>query len=266
MPNCSCCRQGRRRPHHRQERRPGAGAPRPPGADEADRQDPRAAARRPVRGDGRNRALLARRPEQRPPRPSQRRADAADGAGDGSRRGPPRPPLRQRHQHDRPRPRAVPRSPTAAGRGQAALADFYETWKTDNVVIDTWFAAQAQSPLAGTLVARQGADQSPAVPAQGAEQGAGPRRHLRLDQPGAVQPPRRRGLRLPRRPGIGARPASTRRSPRACSAPCVPGVLWRAGAGRRRARHCSASCAPNRCLRTCRRSPRACSKGNAENL
>ena len=34
-----------------------------------------------------------------------------------------------------------------------ALADFYETWQGDNVVIDTWFAAQAQSPLAGTLAA-----------------------------------------------------------------------------------------------------------------
>ncbi|MFA5899303.1 MAG: aminopeptidase N [Hyphomicrobium sp.] len=34
---------------------------------------------------------------------------------------------------------------------KAALADFYATWHDDNVVIDTWFAAQAQSPLAGTL-------------------------------------------------------------------------------------------------------------------
>jgi len=32
-----------------------------------------------------------------------------------------------------------------------ALADFYDRWKGDHVVIDTWFAAQAQSPLAGTL-------------------------------------------------------------------------------------------------------------------
>ena len=32
-----------------------------------------------------------------------------------------------------------------------ALADFHERWKGDNVVIDTWFAAQAQSPLAATL-------------------------------------------------------------------------------------------------------------------
>jgi len=32
-----------------------------------------------------------------------------------------------------------------------ALADFYETWQLDHVVIDTWFAAQAQSPLAGTM-------------------------------------------------------------------------------------------------------------------
>jgi aminopeptidase N len=32
-----------------------------------------------------------------------------------------------------------------------ALTDFYASWQADNVVIDTWFAAQAQSPLAGTL-------------------------------------------------------------------------------------------------------------------
>ncbi len=34
---------------------------------------------------------------------------------------------------------------------KAALADFYATWHKENVVIDLWFAAQAQSPLAGTL-------------------------------------------------------------------------------------------------------------------
>jgi len=32
-----------------------------------------------------------------------------------------------------------------------ALDDFYARWKGDHVVVDTWFAAQAQSPLAGTL-------------------------------------------------------------------------------------------------------------------
>ena len=34
---------------------------------------------------------------------------------------------------------------------ERALADFRDTWMHDHVVIDTWFAAQAQSPLAGTL-------------------------------------------------------------------------------------------------------------------
>jgi aminopeptidase N len=32
-----------------------------------------------------------------------------------------------------------------------ALDDFYQRWKGDHLVIDTWFAAQAISPLAGTL-------------------------------------------------------------------------------------------------------------------
>lgn len=34
---------------------------------------------------------------------------------------------------------------------ERALADFYDRSKGDHVVVDTWFAAQAQSPLAGTL-------------------------------------------------------------------------------------------------------------------
>jgi aminopeptidase N len=36
------------------------------------------------------------------------------------------------------------------GREQA-LAAFYERWKDDHLVVDTWFAAQAMSPRAGTL-------------------------------------------------------------------------------------------------------------------
>ena len=34
---------------------------------------------------------------------------------------------------------------------ERALNDFYKNWKGDNLVIDTWFAAQALSPLAATL-------------------------------------------------------------------------------------------------------------------
>jgi aminopeptidase N len=34
---------------------------------------------------------------------------------------------------------------------ERALADFHRNWKHDHVVIDTWFAAQAQSPKSGTL-------------------------------------------------------------------------------------------------------------------
>jgi aminopeptidase N len=32
-----------------------------------------------------------------------------------------------------------------------AIADFYSRWKSDNLVIDTWFAAQAAAPLASTV-------------------------------------------------------------------------------------------------------------------
>jgi aminopeptidase N len=35
--------------------------------------------------------------------------------------------------------------------GRSTLADFYERWKDDHLVIDTWFAAQAVAPSAGTL-------------------------------------------------------------------------------------------------------------------
>jgi aminopeptidase N len=34
---------------------------------------------------------------------------------------------------------------------EPALAHFYERWRTDHLVIDTWFAAQAQSPLPGAF-------------------------------------------------------------------------------------------------------------------
>lgn len=44
---------------------------------------------------------------------------------------------------------------------KAALADFYAAWHKDNVVIDTWFAAQAQSPLAATLSRVKGLTQNP---------------------------------------------------------------------------------------------------------
>jgi aminopeptidase N len=38
----------------------------------------------------------------------------------------------------------------------AALADFYDTWKADPIVIDKWFAIQAASSLPGTLDAARG--------------------------------------------------------------------------------------------------------------
>ena len=39
----------------------------------------------------------------------------------------------------------------AGSERERALNDFYKNWKGDNLVIDTWFAAQALSPLAATL-------------------------------------------------------------------------------------------------------------------
>ena len=137
---------------------------------------------------------------------AQRRADAADGARHASRRGPPRQALRQRDQHDRPRPRAVPAHLPRRRGGQAGAGRFLREL-ADGQCRHRYLVRRPGAVAARRhAFARQGADQPPAVLADGAEQGARPRRHLRLDQPGAVQPPRRRRLRLPRRPGAGARP------------------------------------------------------------
>jgi aminopeptidase N len=42
-----------------------------------------------------------------------------------------------------------------------ALAHFYERWKGDHLVIDTWFAAQAHSPLPATLARVKALTQHP---------------------------------------------------------------------------------------------------------
>ncbi len=44
---------------------------------------------------------------------------------------------------------------------KAALDHFHERWKDDHLVIDTWFAAQAVSPLAGTLARVRGLTRHP---------------------------------------------------------------------------------------------------------
>ena len=147
---------------------------------------------------------------------------------------------------------------------KAALADFYEAWQGDNVVIDTWFAAQAQSPLAGTLGRVKALTSHPLFCAHRAQQGARARRHLRLDQSAAVQSSRRRRLCLPRRSGAGARPHQPAdRRPHA-GRHALLALAGKRPPAPRRARPCSALHAPNRCRRTCRRSPPACSKGNRE--
>ncbi|MCH9806788.1 MAG: aminopeptidase N [Alphaproteobacteria bacterium] len=40
---------------------------------------------------------------------------------------------------------------SGAGKREEVLADFYDRWRGDHVVIDTWFAAQAQSPRANVI-------------------------------------------------------------------------------------------------------------------
>ena len=121
---------GRRRPDHRQERRSGPRPPCPPRAHETDRQDARGPARRPLCGNGRDRPVLARRGERRPPRLAQRRADAADCTRHARRHRPTYPALCQRQQHDRPRACAVrPHLYRGGAEAKQALADFYESWQ-----------------------------------------------------------------------------------------------------------------------------------------
>jgi aminopeptidase N len=89
-------------------------------------------------------------------------------------------------------------------RGKA-LEHFYERWKDDHLVVDTWFAYQAVSPLASALTSVKKLTRPPAVLDQEPQQGAGPDRHVRARQPRELQPAGRGGLRVRRRPGAGAR-------------------------------------------------------------
>ena len=87
-----------------------------------------------------------------------------------------------------------------------ALADFYESWQADNVVIDTWFAAQAQSPLAGTLARVKALTRHPLFQLTAPNKVRALVGTFAVDQSRAVQSTGRRRLRLPRRSGAGARP------------------------------------------------------------
>jgi aminopeptidase N len=50
---------------------------------------------------------------------------------------------------------------TSTPERTAALERFYKRWKGDHLVIDSWFAAQAASPLPGTLAAVKRLTQHP---------------------------------------------------------------------------------------------------------
>ena len=171
-----------------------------------DRQDARAPARGSLRGDGRDRTVLARRAERRPPRPAQRRADPA-------RRRAARPPTSPAW------PSTTRTATNMTDRAHALFLLAYRggaeaqaaRWPTstipgraDNVVIDTWFAAQAQSPLAGTLGRVKALTSHPLFSLTAPNKVRALVGTFASTNPAAVQSSRRRRLCLPRRPGAGA--------------------------------------------------------------
>jgi aminopeptidase N len=122
---------------------------------------------------------------------------------------------------------------------ERALADFYDRWKSDHVVVDVWFAAQAQSPLAGTLRKVQALTHHPLF-ALTAPNKVRADRHVR-GKSRAVQPAGRGRLPLPRRPHPRARPHQPPdRRPHARGLPQL--ARARNGAQGARAQGAAASC------------------------
>ena len=124
---------------------------------------------------------------------------------------------------------------------QAAFDDFYRRYAADPLIIDKWLGLQAAIPEAATLDRVRRADAAPGVLVLQSEPRQGADRRVRAGKPDAVQPPRRRRLRLPGRHHPGARRRRTRSSPRACRPRFARGACSsRRGALTRRP-HCGAS-------------------------
>ncbi len=71
---------------------------------------------------------------------------------------------------------------------QKALDRFHDRWKGDNLVIDTWFAAQAHYPQRSAHRAGQGFDAPSIIQPRRAQQSARADRYVRDAEPGAVPP------------------------------------------------------------------------------
>ena len=137
--------------------------------------------------------VLARRPQRRRASASQYRAGILLAAGD---------PVAGQHGWRAQFERANNMTDTLAALGvlclvpgparEEALDRFYETFRTDALVVDKWFALQASIPEATTLdrVAPQLMNH-PAFSVANAQPGLFPYRFVRR-QPDAVQPGRRR--------------------------------------------------------------------------
>ena len=199
-------------------------------------------------------ALPSRRRRCRPARAAQRLPRSPGGGPTPRRDRARRAAIRERRQHDRPHGRARRRSRSCdVPERAAALDDFYRRYADDPLIIDKWLSLQAAIPEAGDARPRQGADRASGVLVRQSQPRARADRRLRDGEPDAVQPRRRRRLRLPRRYRARARSARIRRSRRgccprsragACSKPtrrarARSGAAARAGACRR----CRATCA-----------------------
>ena len=186
----------------------------------------RALARGSLRRDGGNRALLARRRERRPPQPAQRRAHAIAGARDAGGCPAARQALLQGDEHDgsgaRPAPACRLRRRRRRAGARRLLRPLQGRSRRHRYLVCRTGAVAARRHAAQG----RGAHPAPALCADRAQQGARPHRHVRHGQSRAVQPARRSGLPLRRRPGAGARPHQP--ADRRPHARCVPQL---AGAG-----------------------------------
>ena len=139
-----------------------------------------------------------------------------------------------------------------------ALERFYERWKDDHLVIDTWFSYQAVSPLASALASVKKLTRHPLFSIKNPNKVRALIGTFAHGQSGELQPAGWGGLRVRGRPGARTSMPSTRRSRRGCCPHSAAGRRWSRSGARLPRRPCSASPRRSRCRTTCSRSCRRC--------
>ena len=124
-----------------------------------------------------------------------------------------------------------------------ALADFYQRYAADALVIDKWFSLQAMTPQPGTLENVRALTGHPAFSIRQSQPCARGDRRLRARQPDPVQPRRRRRLHIRRRPRAQRSIRKIRNWRRGWPPPSAVGACWKPAAAPRRKTRLSASSA-----------------------